>query len=90
MDEKLTYIVLLNWRGWRDTIACLQSIFASTDRHYRVIVCDNGSADGSLDHIEAWAQGAIAVEMPEQPRLAGLLRTPAHCPAYCRIDRGTA
>ena len=49
------YIVLLNWNGWRDTIECLRSVFGLEYSNARVVVCDNGSTDGSLDHIRAWA-----------------------------------
>ncbi len=69
----MTYIVLLNFRGWADTIACLDSIFASEGVNFRVIVCDNDSGDGSLDHIEAWAKGRIEVQRPTEPRLSRLL-----------------
>ena len=41
MMDTCTYIVLLNWNGWRDTIACLESVFQSCDATFRVIVCDN-------------------------------------------------
>lgn len=69
----VTYVVLLNWRGWRDTIACLESVFASRDAALRVIVCDNASGDGSLEQISAWAAGELEVERPGQARLSQLL-----------------
>ena len=28
-DTATVYVVLLNWNGWQDTIACLQSLFRS-------------------------------------------------------------
>lgn len=67
------YVVLLNYRGWSDTIACLESLLASTKTNMRVIVCDNASGDGSLDHIEDWARGKIEADRPDEPRLARLL-----------------
>src|SRR5450830_954663 len=60
MQAPLTYIVLLNWNGWKDTIECLESVFRLDYPHFRVIVCDNASRDGSLDHIKAWADGRQA------------------------------
>ena len=67
------YIVLLNFRGWSDTIACLDSLYASRDVKFRVIVCDNNSADGSLDRIEAWATGEIEACRCDEARLSQLL-----------------
>jgi GT2 family glycosyltransferase len=47
-------VVVLNWNGGDDTLACLESLQASAERPY-VIVVDNGSTDDSLSRIEASA-----------------------------------
>lgn len=52
-----TAIIILNWNGWEDTIECLESCLQLTDAAYRIIVCDNGSNDGSLEKIADWAAG---------------------------------
>jgi GT2 family glycosyltransferase len=53
------HVILLNWKGWRDTIACLESVFRSDYAPFRVIVCDNDSQDGSLDRVRDWAEGRL-------------------------------
>jgi GT2 family glycosyltransferase len=53
-------VILVNWNGWRDTILCLQSLFATVGPSFDVIVCDNGSTDGSLDNISMWASGLLS------------------------------
>ncbi len=88
--DKCVYVVLLNWRGWRDTIACLESLFASTGPRMRVIVCDNASGDGSLERIEEWTRGALAAEIPPHPRVAGLLGQMTRRPVCQRVDRADA
>lgn len=60
-DEKI-YIIIINWNSWRDTIVCLDSIFKSNCSDSKVIVCDNGSNDKSLEHIMAWANGTLVAE----------------------------
>jgi len=40
-------VVLLNWNGWRDTLACVASVARSSPAAARIIVCDNGSSDDS-------------------------------------------
>ena len=70
----MIYVVILNWNGWQDTIACLQSLSSTKGVNYRVIVCDNGSTDGSVEKISAWANGTLKVDNPEHPRLAALMR----------------
>jgi GT2 family glycosyltransferase len=47
----LIFIVILNWNGRTDTLACLESIAAVDYDDLRVIVADNGSIDGSVDAI---------------------------------------
>lgn len=52
----MTAIIILNWNGARDTLACLESL-AKAEGHFRVYVVDNGSSDDSLTHIGAWIDG---------------------------------
>jgi GT2 family glycosyltransferase len=43
----LVYIIILNWNGWHDTVACVESCRKLTWRNYRILVVDNASSDGS-------------------------------------------
>jgi GT2 family glycosyltransferase len=53
-----TFIILVNWNGKHDTIECLESLLRLDDGDFHVVVVDNGSTDGSVDEIEAWAAGS--------------------------------
>jgi GT2 family glycosyltransferase len=53
------YIIIVNWNGWQDTIECLESVFRSDFEDYRVIVCDNNSSNGSVEHIKSWAENRL-------------------------------
>ena len=44
-------VVLLNWNGRDDTLACLESVSRIDYPNFRVIVADNGSSDGAVDAI---------------------------------------
>ena len=70
-----TWIVLLNWNGWRDTIECLESLLRLTTPSVGVIVCDNASEDGSCEKIQLWAEGKIAA-IPANPQLESLSSPP--------------
>jgi hypothetical protein len=48
-------ILLLNWNGYQDTLECLDSLHALTYPNFNIILCDNGSSDQSIQHIEQWA-----------------------------------
>ena len=48
-------IIILNWNGWKETLECLESVFRNSYPNYQVIVIDNGSIDGSIEKIKAWA-----------------------------------
>lgn len=50
-----THIILVNWNGGSDTVECLESLLR-LEGAFRVTVCDNGSTDGSIERIIAWAQ----------------------------------
>ena len=58
-------IIILNYNGWKDTIECLESVFRITYPNYQVIVIDNGSTDGSMEKIKAWAEGKQEVLTPK-------------------------
>lgn len=90
MTESTVYVVLLNWNGWQDTVACLESLFASTGVSLRAIVCDNASSDGSLERIGKWADGQQPVEPPGHPRLSRLMLKAPLPLEYARIDRAAA
>ena len=52
-------IVLLNFNNWGDTIECLESLLRLDYPDFEVLVCDNDSRDGSVEHIAAWARGDL-------------------------------
>lgn len=47
-------IVILNWNGWQDTLACLESVSQLSHENYTVIVVDNASEDASQQKIPKW------------------------------------
>ena len=51
-----TGVVVLNYNGWEDTLECLESLAGAAPGPDRVVVVDNSSTDGSLDHIRAWGR----------------------------------
>jgi len=48
----LVYVLVLNWCGWRDTVSCVDSLYRQRYENYRVLVIDNGSTDGSVEHLQ--------------------------------------
>lgn len=55
----MVYIVVLNWNNYSDTIECMNSLFQLTDVNYKIVICDNGSTDSSLDFINKRCSDAI-------------------------------
>lgn len=62
IEYSLPTVVLLNWNGWRDTLACLDSLFAEGATPCRVLVCDNGSQDVSIVEMLAWGQSRLGAQ----------------------------
>lgn len=46
-------IVILNWNGADDTLACLESLSRVNEPHF-VVVADNNSKDNSVEKIQCW------------------------------------
>ena len=45
---KSVLVVILNYKGWRDTLKCLESLRAQTFRDFEILLIDNGSGDESV------------------------------------------
>ena len=58
----MTAIIILNWNGADDTLACLNSL-ANADGDFIVYVVDNGSADDSVLRIQSWIDGQNEVDV---------------------------
>jgi len=83
----MIYTILVNWKGWRDTLACLHSLAVAQHDGLTVLVCDNDSGDESLPEISRWAAEhleAIEPTMPASPqvRRVTLWRRPGHGPEF--------
>lgn len=50
----MIYLVILNWNGSDDTIACLESLRYLKDQIPKVVVCDNASSDNSWLKLKAY------------------------------------
>jgi GT2 family glycosyltransferase len=55
----MVYIILVNWNGCDDTIECLESLLRLFNQKFRVIICDNGSDDSSIEQIVNWSRAAV-------------------------------
>ena len=49
-----TTILVLNWNNAKDTIDCLQSIFALNSKTFCIVICDNYSTDNSVADISSY------------------------------------
>ena len=49
-----TYIIVLNYNAYKDTIECLESIEKIDSKFYKILVVDNASTDSSVIKIKKW------------------------------------
>ena len=52
MDGQLVYIILLNYKGYEDTTACIRSLRKIEYADYKIVVVDNCSGDGSYEKLK--------------------------------------
>ncbi len=67
-------IVILNWNGRDDTLACLASLRRLSYPAYQVVVVDNGSTDGSVEAIRAKCPDMPLIETGANLGYVGRLR----------------
>ena len=76
-------VVLLNYRGAADTLACLDSLLRSSRLPERVVIADNASPDGSLATLRAGLAAREAALREAAMRCAG-----AAAPLQAWAERG--
>ena len=59
----MVYVVILNWNGAHDTIACLQSLAGLQGPLPKVIVCDNASVDDSWSMLQVYVEQQRALDI---------------------------
>ena len=64
----LVYVVILTWNGRDDTLECIKSVSELKYPHYRILVVDNASTDGTLAAINTLFP---ALETVANPRNLG-------------------
>lgn len=65
MDGQLVYIVLLNYKGYEDTTACIQSLRIIDYADYKIVVVDNCSGDGSYEKLKEENPDCVCILSPE-------------------------
>jgi len=78
MLKETTYIIILNWNSWQDTIECLESVFRQNNNNYKIVVCDNHSSDGSMRYIKSWAKGITKAKIHNHNPLLKLISPPVN------------
>jgi GT2 family glycosyltransferase len=61
-DSPLVSIIVVNWNGLKYLEECLSSLERQTWSEREIIVVDNGSTDGSVEFIRAWATGCARAQ----------------------------
>ncbi|MDX8430738.1 MAG: glycosyltransferase family 2 protein [Candidatus Algichlamydia australiensis] len=64
-------VVILNWNGKNDTLACLQSLDNADYQQLKTYVVDNGSTDNSIQAIQAQFPNVELIETGENLGFAG-------------------
>lgn len=65
MTHPKVVIIILNWNGKEDTIECLESLKHITYPNYEILLLDNGSTDGSVEHFKEKYPGIEIIENGE-------------------------
>ncbi len=71
LEPQRVAIIVLNWNGRDDTLACLESLAAADLGGAAVVVVDNGSRDGSVDAVRERFPTVGIVALPENRGYAG-------------------
>lgn len=71
MNAPKVAVIVLNWNGGTDTDECLQSLEPVAALGHRIVMVDNGSTDGSLDHVRDQRAYVQVIAVGENRGFAG-------------------
>lgn len=54
-DQKFIGIVIVSYCSGDYVLECLDTLLASTNQQFKIVVCDNASPDDTVDLLRAWA-----------------------------------
>lgn len=78
-------VLILNLNSWKDTLECLECVFRSDHPIQTVVLCDNGSTDGSVERVIDWAEGRLDVCVPVDSPLRELSFPPLPKPIALQV-----
>ncbi|MFD2826874.1 glycosyltransferase family 2 protein [Leeuwenhoekiella polynyae] len=53
------YIIILNHKGWKDTVECLESVLKSTYKNFQLLLVDNSPNNEDVEKMIEWCNGGI-------------------------------
>ena len=62
VDIKKIAVVILNYKGWKDTLECVESLKSQNYINYRIIIIDNNSKNGSVEKFKDYVKGKLAID----------------------------
>lgn len=71
MNPPRIAVIILNWNGKDDTLACLESVTSIDYPNFQVVVVDNGSSDGSVEAFRQAFPQVTVLETGENLGYAG-------------------
>lgn len=61
----LLYIIIINYKGISDTLACIESLLKISYSNYKIVVVDNNSEDESVEMLNKMYQGIDIIHVIE-------------------------
>lgn len=78
-------VVILNYKGWQDTLECIESLQSQDYENFRIIIVDNNSENGSLEKFREYAEGKIYLQSKYFVHIPKTIKRP-----YIEYDTETA
>jgi GT2 family glycosyltransferase len=59
LDNPISYIILINYNNWLDTVICVENLIQNNWKDCKIIIVDNSSNDNSIEKIHDYLNGNI-------------------------------
>lgn len=71
MNDKMVYIVLINYNGSEDTIECVESLSKNIYSNYKIIIVDNGSTEQERNKLKQISNSFVEIYYTDNHGFSG-------------------
>jgi len=85
-NSPVVHISIINWKRWRDTIECIDSLLRQNYTNIKIYIIDNASGDESVEKFTAYCEGKLHIDQPNNKEIVNSIGHNSIPPTYRIVE----